>query len=153
MASEDGRGENGFEKIVNVAINIAEAWNEKTNEWLREQRITGMQFKAILFLNEKGSQTLSQLSKGLSRTRCTVTGIVDRLEGKNLARRRRSREDRRLVYVSLTDQGKELAAELMEKVVPEISRLGTTIMDKLTDSEVLALYNALSKLSNGINET
>ncbi len=145
MAGEDGKSENGFEKIMNVAINIAETWNEKTNKWLREQQITGMQFKAILFLNEKGSQTPSQLSKGLSRTRCTITGI--------LARRRRSRGDRRLVYVSLTDQGKELAAELMEKVVPEISRLGTTIMDKLTDSEVLALYSALSKLSNGISET
>lgn len=153
MARDNGNHENGFEKIMNVATSIAETWNEKTNNWLREHHITGMQFKAILLLNEKGSQTLSQLSKGLSRTRCTVTGIVDRLEGKDLARRRRSREDRRLVYVSLTDKGRELAVELMEKVVPEISRLGAKIMGKLTDSEVLALYSALSKLSNGIGET
>ncbi len=152
MASGNGNYVNGFEKIINAATSIAEIWNEKTNDWLREHHITGMQFRAILLLNEKGSQTLSQLSNGLSRAGCTVTGIVDRLEGKDLARRRRSREDRRLVYVSLTDKGRELAVELMEKVVPEMSQLGAKIMGKFTDSEVLALYNALGKLSNGIGE-
>lgn len=152
MARATGNGESGFDKIISLAMSIAEIWNEKINAWLREHHITGIQFKAILFLNEKGAQTLSQLSKGLSRTRCTVTGIVDRLESKDLVRRIRSLEDRRLVYVSLTDKGKELAMELINKVVPEISQLGSKIMGKLTDSEILALYEALSKISHGISE-
>lgn len=152
MASDSGNYGNGFEKIMNAASNIAETWNEKTNNWLREHHVTFMQFKAILLLNEEEAQTLSELSKGLSRTRCTVTGIVDRLEGKGLVRRKRSRKDRRLVYVSLTDKGRELAAELMEKVTPEISRLGEKIMGKLTDSELAALNSALNILSNGIGE-
>jgi DNA-binding MarR family transcriptional regulator len=152
MASESVSHENGFEKIMNAATSIAETWNEKANTWLRENHITFVQFRAILLLNEKEAQTLSQLSDGLSRTRCTVTGLVDRLEGKGLVRRKRSRKDRRLVYVSLTDKGRELAVELKEKVVPEISRLGEKIMGMLTDSEAMALYGALSKLSNGIGE-
>ncbi len=152
MASEDTSSANGFEKIVNAATSIAETWNEKTNSWLREKQITFVQFKAIILLNEKENQTLSQLSDGLSRTRCTITGLVDRLEDKGLVRRKRSRKDRRLVYVSLTDKGRELAAELREKVVPEISKLGEKLMEKLTDSEAMVLYNALNKLSSSIGE-
>lgn len=144
--------ENGLERIVDAAASVAETWNEKTNNWLRERQITFMQFKAILLLNEKETQTLSQLSDGLSRTRCSITGLVDRLEGKGLVRRRRSRKDRRLVYVSLTAKGRELAVELMEKVAPEISRLGEMIMDRLTDSESAALSSALGKLSSVLGE-
>ncbi|MBN2320729.1 MAG: MarR family transcriptional regulator [Acidobacteria bacterium] len=152
MGSEIVNGDNGFEKILNTAMGIAETWNEKTNSWLRENHITLTQFKAIILLSEKENQTLSQLSNGLSRTRCTMTGLVDRLEDKGLVRRKRSSKDRRLVYVSLTDKGRELAVELMDKVVPEISRIGESIMGRLTDSEVMALYSALGKLSTGIGE-
>ncbi|MBN1548386.1 MAG: MarR family transcriptional regulator [Syntrophaceae bacterium] len=152
MGSDIVNDENGFEKILNTAMGIAETWNEKTNNWLRENHITFTQFKAILLLSEKENQTLSQLSNGLSRTRCTMTGLVDRLEDKGLVRRKRSSKDRRLVYVSLTDKGRELATELMDKVVPEISRIGESIMGRLTDSEVVALYSALGKLSTGIGE-
>ncbi len=141
-----------IEKIISAAMGIAETWNEKTNNWLRDNHITFVQFKAILLLNEKENQTLSQLSDGLSRTRCAVTGLVDRLEGKGLVRRKRSRKDRRQIYVSLTDKGRELAGELMEKVVPEMSHLGEKLMGKLTDSEAATLLSALSKLSSGIGE-
>lgn len=152
MADESEKQARGFEKIVNAAMSIAETWNEKTNNWLREKHITFVQFKALLLLSEQEKQTLSQLSDGLSRTRCTITGLVDRLEDKGLVRRKRSRKDRRLVYVSLTDKGRELAAELKEKVAPEISKLGEMIMGKLTDSEAVALYSALNKLNTGIGE-
>lgn len=141
-----------IEKVINAVVGIAETWNEKANDWLRENHITFVQFKAILLLNEKENQTLSQLSDGLSRTRCTVTGLVDRLENKGLVRRKRSRKDRRQIYVSLTEKGRELAGELMEKVVPEISRMGDRLMGKLTESEAAVLLSALTKLSSGIGE-
>jgi DNA-binding MarR family transcriptional regulator len=79
--------------------------------------------------------------------------LVDRLEDKGLVKRMRSREDRRQVYVALTDKGKDLAQELKEKVVPEITRLGERVMGKLSESEAAALFTALGKLSDGIGES
>lgn len=152
MPEDAGSRRNGFDKVLDVAMGIAEAWNEKTGRWLRENQVTFAQFKAILLLSKAGSQSLGQLSEGLARARCTVTGLVDRLEAKGLVKRIRSREDRRMVYVSLTDKGRELAQELKEKVVPEITRLGERIMGRLTESEATALLGALSKLSEGIRE-
>ena len=151
VASEVEGVRNGFERVLDAAMGIAEAWNERTGKWLRENQITFAQFKAILLLSRAGSQTLGQLSEGLSRARCTVTGLVDRLEAKGLVRRKRSREDRRMVYVSLTAKGRELASELREKVVPEIARLGEKVMGRLTESEAAALLGALGKVSEGIS--
>ncbi|WP_287153153.1 MarR family transcriptional regulator [Candidatus Solincola tengchongensis] len=142
----------GFERVLEAVTGIAEAWNERAAGWLRENQVTFVQFRAILLLSRSGSQTLSQLSEGLSRARCSVTGLVDRLEAKGLVRRRRSRGDRRVVYVSLTEKGRKLAENLKEKVVPEIDRLGEKIMGRLTDAEAAALSSALRKLKEGIGE-
>ncbi len=152
MPDEIKGARNGFERVLDAAMGIAEAWNDRTGRWLRENQITFAQFRAILLLSRAGSQTLSQLSEGLSRARCTVTGLVDRLEAKGLVKRMRSSEDRRLVYVSLTAKGRELAGELKEKVVPELTRLGERIMGRLTESEAAALLGALGKLSEGFGE-
>ncbi|MBC7254441.1 MAG: MarR family transcriptional regulator [Actinobacteria bacterium] len=145
-------GTDGFEKVLDAVTGIAEAWNERAAGWLRENRVTFTQFRALLLLSKTGSQTLGQLSEGLSRARCTVTGLVDRLEAKGLVRRRRCRGDRRVVYVSLTEKGRELAEELKEKVVPEIARLWERIMGRLSESEAAALFAALGKLREGIGE-
>ncbi len=142
----------GFERVLDSVMVIAEAWNEKAAGWLRENQVTFVQFRALLLLSKAGSQTLSQLSEALSRARCSVTGLVDRLEAKGLVRRRRSRGDRRVVYVSLTEKGRKLAESLKEKVVPEIDRFGEKIMGRLTEAEAAALSSALMKLKEGLGE-
>ncbi len=136
--------------IVSAASGIAEAWNERANRWLREKRITFTQFRALLLLSEEEGQTLSQLSRRLSRTRCAVTGLVDRLEEKGLVRRKRSRRDRRQIHVTLTEKGRELAAELREKVAPEMSKLAEKLMGALTETEAAALVSSLGKLSESM---
>jgi MarR family transcriptional regulator, organic hydroperoxide resistance regulator len=47
---------------------------------------------------------ISDLGKILGLSNSTVSGIVDRLEKSNSVIRERSREDRRVVYVSITDK-------------------------------------------------
>src|SRR5581483_8764716 len=43
-----------------------------------------------------------------------ITGLIDRLERKGLVRRERSTEDRRVIYVSITDKALELLARIDE---------------------------------------
>jgi len=50
--------------------------------------------------------TMSQLSKELMVSNGNVTGVIDRLSKNNLVRRVRSREDRRIQYIELTDEGR-----------------------------------------------
>lgn len=58
-----------------------------------------------------------------------ITGLIDRLEKKELVQRERSTEDRRTIFVSITEQGMDLLRridaplnELHEKVVGHMTR-------------------------------
>ncbi|MFQ5702348.1 MAG: MarR family winged helix-turn-helix transcriptional regulator, partial [Acidobacteriota bacterium] len=52
----------------------------------------------------------SAIARHVHLSPSTVIGILDRLEAKGLVRRERDLKDRRLVLVSLTEQGKALVA-------------------------------------------
>lgn len=56
--------------------------------------------------------TMSNLAQGMAVPMSTATGIVDRLVKRGLLKRDRSEEDRRVVTVSLTDNGKALVENL-----------------------------------------
>lgn len=73
-----------------------------------EFNITVPQMICLYSLTSDGSMTLSELTKQANLSASTVNGIVDRLEAKGLTKRNRSTEDRRRVFVNVTDAGREL---------------------------------------------
>lgn len=73
--------------------------------------ITAPQLVCLLAVIESGPLTATAISREISVSPSTVVGILDRLEEKNLIRRERSREDRRTVFVTATDAGRQLAQE------------------------------------------
>jgi len=74
--------------------------------------ITQTQIFTIATLAEKAPIRLSMLSKKLSISAPTVTGIVDRLEKLGYVKRVPDRADRRAINVDLTDKGKNIAKKL-----------------------------------------
>lgn len=54
-----------------------------------------------------GSRRMSDLAECAQTSQASLTGIVDRLEERGLVERVRSREDRRVVEVTLTTAGRE----------------------------------------------
>lgn len=69
--------------------------------------ITGPQLWALTILSLNGSLPLGQLSKKMYLHPSTISGVVDRLEQKGYVVRDRGHEDRRVVRVQLTPQGKK----------------------------------------------
>jgi MarR family transcriptional regulator, lower aerobic nicotinate degradation pathway regulator len=59
----------------------------------------------------------------LNLDKSSVTGLVDRAEGRGLVRRTTTPEDRRTVRVALTDRGRLLAQKLAKQVERELSLL------------------------------
>jgi len=51
---------------------------------------------------------MSDISEKLGLSNSTVSGIIDRLEQRDIVKRVRSEEDRRVVYVHLSDKAEEL---------------------------------------------
>ena len=59
-----------------------------------------------------GPRPIGELAAGVCLSKATVTGIIDRLEAKDLVHRTRSTTDRRKVVLSLTDKGADLAKNM-----------------------------------------
>jgi len=72
--------------------------------------ITAPQLMCLRTVITNGPLTATAISRDMHVSPSTVVGILDRLEDKGLVRRERGREDRRIVFVSVTDAGRELAA-------------------------------------------
>jgi len=51
---------------------------------------------------------VSDLARRMYLHPATMVGLLDRLEAKELLKRTRSDKDRRVVFIDLTDQGREL---------------------------------------------
>ncbi|TRM85727.1 MarR family transcriptional regulator, partial [Sulfolobus sp. E3] len=75
-------------------------------------------------------------------TKAGLTSIIDRLEEKNYVTRIRSEEDRRVIYVELTDKGREKLAQ-SRKIFGEVIE---RFMKKLDNNELDNLEKILTKL-------
>lgn len=81
-----------------------------------EKRVFGVtmsQCVTLELLQQEGSKTVRELAAALGLDTSTVTRVVDVLVRDGLLRRTRDeRQDRRRVFVSLTERGRRLAGKL-----------------------------------------
>lgn len=72
--------------------------------------LSKLEILALEVLSRQEEMKTTALAKALGVRFSTVTGIVDRLVGKQLVTRTRNHGDRRVVRLRLTDQGKATAS-------------------------------------------
>lgn len=84
-------------------------------ESIDDEAITPPQFGLLYCLCIKGQTTMSALSQDMHLTHGASTGMVDRLIKLKLVERTRSEEDRRVVYVSITERGRELVERMRQR--------------------------------------
>jgi MarR family transcriptional regulator, multiple antibiotic resistance protein MarR len=83
--------------------------------------ITSAQYIILVNL-ATGVDSASSLCKGVSYDPGAMTRMIDRLERKGLVRRIRSPEDRRVVKLALTDEGKAVYPKLVATATAVINR-------------------------------
>ena len=77
-----------------------------------DRRLAPLELSAAQFIvianlaKAEGPMSASDLCKGISYDAGAMTRMLDRLESKGLIRRSRSAEDRRLMHLELTDEGR-----------------------------------------------
>ncbi len=72
-----------------------------------------------------------------------ITGLIDRLEEAGFVRRERCANDRRVVYVALTEK----AAKTLAKIDKPLVELHQRVMSQLTQAELKALNATLEKIA------
>jgi len=87
---------------------IARALALSSRDLARQHDLTATQLLCLRLLKEREALSAGALAKALSLSPQTATGLVDRLEARELVARVRSTSDRRCVLVSLSEAGRAL---------------------------------------------
>jgi DNA-binding MarR family transcriptional regulator len=84
--------------------------------------LTGAQFAVLKYVADGTADTAADLCRTLHYDTGSMTRMLDRLEEKSVLRRERCTQDRRVVYLLITDSGKELLPRLRAAAVRVLDR-------------------------------
>lgn len=99
-----------FEELFwNVTRDMGKMWNE-----IFGVHFPGSQSYLVFTLARKGPLKMSELAQILGLTAGAVTAASDKLIENGYVTRIRDEQDRRIVYLGITDQGRELMQQLRE---------------------------------------
>jgi DNA-binding MarR family transcriptional regulator len=125
--------------VSRVKLKLFEALEKE----LAPYDITGAQYVILVGL-ANGIDSASGLCKGVSYDPGAMTRMIDRLERKGLVRRVRCPEDRRVVKVALTDEGKAVYPKLIASAAEVTNRN----LEGFTKTEAQQLEGLLQRILN-----
>jgi DNA-binding MarR family transcriptional regulator len=128
--------------IIDKLRRVFQILNEQSKKVEKETGLTSPQLWAIKTINESSPINVSDLANRLYLHPTTVIGIIDRLEKQDLVTRRRSKDDRRVVWIELTDKGNDLI-----KSAPEVAQgLLVSGLEKIAASNLIEIDRSMKHL-------
>ena len=79
-------------------------------------------------------------------TRATITGLIDTLERDGLVKREHTLDDRRMMLVRLTAEGRGY----FDKILPDYFRCVAAVMSQLTPDERKTLVSLMGKIQQSL---
>lgn len=100
------------------------------------------QFAVLVLLSSGEGLNQNEIAEYVLKDDATITRILDSLEKKKLAVRKKSEHDRRTNLAYITPQG----MALVEKVFPKVKRLNERLLEGIGEEEVQVAFRILEKL-------
>ncbi|MCC6552739.1 MAG: MarR family transcriptional regulator [Polyangiaceae bacterium] len=144
--NQENRERPELDSIVETIIYLYTESRRLTKDMASSFGLTGPQLTILKLLESFEDLSLSTLSERIRAQNSTVTGIVDRMEREGLVRRERSKTDRRVVHLRLSEKGARLAREIQVEPM-EIFR-GALL--SLSPSDLRDLLRILTKLQKQV---
>ncbi len=122
LAEEIGK-KRGFDSLAQEAfLNLARTYSVLSREWavfFRKYGLTEQQYNVLRIVQGAGRTGIhcEPIVRGMMTIDPDVTRLVDRLVKQGLVQRQRCERDRRVVLVTLTDEGKALLKKLRRPVL------------------------------------
>ena len=124
------------------------AFESRCNKNLQRYNLTQSQMDVLVYLKHHDGSTVTQrdLEAGLRLTNTTITGILNRLEDKNLITRETNLNDRRSKIIKMTDKSKIV----LEESYIDLKELESQIIKGFSDEEKEELVVLLNKVLNNL---
>jgi DNA-binding MarR family transcriptional regulator len=115
---------------------------------LRQQGVSAGHLHIVSMLERHGGMPMSRVADVLDVSLSAATGIVDRMEERGLVERTRPAEDRRVVFVQLTDSGRRM----LEDVEVLQTEMLQSVLGRLSPDRLEALAATLGDVRRAFDE-
>jgi len=139
--------EQEIETFLRYIICLKGAVMGQNRSSMEERVATGMQFGVLNFLAEHDSVTSGEVATHLSLSPSSATQLVERLVRDDLVERQADQEDRRVVHLKLTDNGRAERERVYGFIRERVGRL----LGGLTTEERTELIRLHKKIYDTIN--
>lgn len=133
------------ERALHLYRVLSRAFQSVAEHSMRDIKSHGLhptEFAVLELLYHKGGQPLQQIGNSILIASGSVTYVVDKLEKTGMLSRQPCEKDRRVIYASLTEKGKEL----MERIFPVHAEAIRVSLLGLDDVEKEQLIHLLKKM-------
>jgi DNA-binding MarR family transcriptional regulator len=117
--------------------------------------LTSTDHKYLKILLEKGAMTAGEFSKFTGLTTGAITGLVDRLEAKDLANRQFDKEDRRkVIIVPNTENAQKLLMPIFANLQERILTLITSFSDeeiRIVENYLISTIDIMKNITHDLN--
>ena len=137
---------NGSIDILMTYLRVSQHMSRLFRSHFGRFQLTFPQALVLNVLGEEGAMPISALADRTGSANSTVSGIVDRLEKLELARRVRSGEDRRVVYVEVTDKYRDLR----ERTKSDVGGYFASVLSSMTPQDRAMVAQALLRLDEAL---
>lgn len=139
-------------KSVRLLAECMQGFERVSGDAVRQHGLTHAQFDIIATLGNTTGMSYKELGERTLITKGTLTGVIERLEQKDLVVRERSSDDKRSFFVRLTPAGDQVFCNVFPKVIAR----GKELFTAYSDDDYATLENALGLLrsrirSNGLD--
>lgn len=129
-------------RVFQALRRVIRAVDLHSRKLVAQHAITGPQLICLTTISEHQPISASRIAQEVHLSPSTVVGILDRLEAKDLVRRERDTNDRRVVHVFVTEPG----TMLLQSAPPPLQGTLADAMLELPDAEQAAIIEALERI-------
>ena len=126
---------------------VADRLENRFGRLFREYGLTNSQYNVLRILQGEGKPLPAlEVAQRMIQAVPAITGLIDRLEKLGHVVRRRSEEDRRVVYIEITKTGRQV----LSKIEKPLNELHQETLGHMTRKDLSGLSQLLEKASSGV---
>jgi len=156
----DSKTSSDIKDIVAAIRKLIRAVHNESFKISRQFGLSEAQAAVLRCLVVSGPMSSAELGRRLHVTPSNITGVIDRLEKKELVKRTPKQRDRRVCLITLTDKGAELSRNLPDpietKIISKLADMneGQILLLRQSIIQILEIIDAREIKENpGINDT
>ncbi len=143
---------NNIKELVDRYIEVSFSVNSKAESLVKEQissDLTNDQHYTLRYMHKVGTCTSSELAEVFNVKKSAITAMINRMWEKGFIERTRDDNDRRVVYLTLTDKGNELFLKTEQR----IHKLVESLITKFEQTEIEQFIKTFEKLNQLLQES